>query len=177
MITLAQLFIALICIIGKTKPLLHQIVLIKLMRLSGIMKNIQAFVILKQNIEVLVISHFGQFLLRKSKRSFDILRLTKLSVVKYRLRYEMPTKILKECEFAFDVLTKCINKSVETGYFPDSLKLANVAPVFKKEDRLDKSNYRPVSILPLLSKVYEKVIYNQLPDYSDNFLNNILCGF
>ena len=76
-----------------------------------------------------------------------------------------------------NVLTKCVNKSVETGYFPDSLKLANVAPVFKKEDRLDKSIYRPVSILPLLSKVYDKVIYNQLSDYSDRFLNNILCAF
>ena len=53
----------------------------------------------------------------------------------------------------------------------------NVAPVFKKEYSFDKSNYRPVSILPLLSKVYEKVIYNQLSDYSESFLNNILCGF
>ena len=43
---------------------------------------------------------------------------------------EIPTKILKECEFTFDVLTNCINKSIETGYFPDSLKLENVAPVF-----------------------------------------------
>ena len=43
---------------------------------------------------------------------------------------EIPTKILRECEFTFDVLTNSINKSIETGYFPDSLKLANVAPVF-----------------------------------------------
>ena len=90
---------------------------------------------------------------------------------------EIPTKILKECEFTFDVLTKRINKSIETGYFPDSLKIANVAPVFKKVDPLDESNYRPVSVLPLLSKVYEKVIYNQLSDYFNSFLNNILCGF
>ena len=52
-----------------------------------------------------------------------------------------------------------------------------MTPVFKKEDPLDKANYRPVSILLLLSKVYERVIYNQLSDYADNFLNNILCGF
>ena len=38
---------------------------------------------------------------------------------------EIPTKILRECEFTFDVLTKCVNKSIETGFFPDSLKLAN----------------------------------------------------
>ena len=84
---------------------------------------------------------------------------------------------LKECEFTFDVLSNCINKSIETEYFPDSLKLVNVAPVFKKEDSFDKSNYRPVSILPLLSKVYGKVIYNQLFGYSKSFLNNILRGF
>ena len=90
---------------------------------------------------------------------------------------EIPTKILKEREFTFDVLTNCINKSIETGYFADSLKLANVAPVFKKEDPFDKSNYKPVSILPLLSKLYEKVIYNQMSYYSESFLNNILCGF
>ena len=90
---------------------------------------------------------------------------------------EIPTKILRESEFTFDVLTYCINKSIETGDFPDSLKLANIPPVFKKEDPFDKSNYRPVSILPLLSKVYENAIYNQLSDYSESFLNNILCGF
>ena len=90
---------------------------------------------------------------------------------------EIPTKILKECEFTFDVLTKFINKSIETEYFPDSLKLANVTAVFKKEDPIDKSNYRSVSILPFQSKLHEKVIYNPLSDYADSFLNNILCGF
>ena len=44
---------------------------------------------------------------------------------------EILTKILKECEFTFDVLTNCINKSIETGYFPDSLKLANINSVLK----------------------------------------------
>ena len=67
----------------------------------------------------------------------------------------MPTKILKECEFNFGVLTKCVNKCIETGFFPDRLKLANATLVFKKEDPLDNSNHRPVSILILLSKVYE----------------------
>ena len=71
-----------------------------------------------------------------------------------------------------------INHSVEeTGIFPSSLKLANITPIFKKNDPLDKSNYRPVSILPLLSKVYERIIYNQLSQHSEQFLNSILCGF
>ena len=71
---------------------------------------------------------------------------------------DIPTKIPKESEFTFDIITACINKVFETRDFPDSLKMANVTPAFKKEDPLDKSNYRPVSILPLLSKVYERVI-------------------
>ena len=40
-----------------------------------------------------------------------------------------------------------------------------------------KSNYRPISILPLISKVYERLIYNQLSQYTENFLSHILCGF
>ena len=69
------------------------------------------------------------------------------------------------------------NKSIEIGSFSKSLKEANITPIFKKDDPLDKSNYRPVSILPLISKVYERLIYNQLSEYSEQFLSNILCGF
>ena len=68
---------------------------------------------------------------------------------------EIPIHILKESEFIFETLTNCINKSIETGYFPDNLKEANITPIFKKDDPLDKSDYRPVSILPLISKVFE----------------------
>ena len=90
---------------------------------------------------------------------------------------EIPIQILKESEFTFGILTNCVNKSIETGCFPDSLKAANITPIFKKDDPLDKANYRPVSILPLISKVYERLIYNQLSEYSESFLSHILCGF
>ena len=71
-----------------------------------------------------------------------------------------------------------INHSIEeTGIFPSSLKLGNITPIFKKDDHLDKSNYRPVSILPLLSKVYERIIYKQLSQHSEQFLSSILCDF
>ena len=73
---------------------------------------------------------------------------------------EIQTKILKECKFTFETLTQCINKSFASGEFPDCLKQANVSPIFKKDDPLDKENYRPVSIFPLLSKVYEKLFHN-----------------
>ena len=53
------------------------------------------------------------------------------------------------------------------------MKLANITPVFKKDDRTDKINYRPISILPNLSKIFEKCIYNQLSIFLTRFfLNN-----
>ena len=71
-----------------------------------------------------------------------------------------------------------MNHSIEeTAIFPSNLKLGNITPIFKKDDPLDKSNYRPISMLPLLSKVYERIIYNQVLQHSEQFLNSILCGF
>ena len=68
-------------------------------------------------------------------------------------------QILKESEFTFECLKNCINPSIEeTAIFPSSLKLAKITPIFKKDDPPDKSNYRPVSILPLLKKVHEGII-------------------
>ena len=89
---------------------------------------------------------------------------------------EIPIQILKESEFTFEILTNCINKFIETGYFPGSHKEANITPIFKKDDPLDKSNYRSISILPLISKVFERLICSQLSEYTENFLNYILCG-
>ena len=83
---------------------------------------------------------------------------------------EIPLKILKECDFSLQFFTNCINEAIKNK-FPDSLKLSNIVPVHKKKDPTDKANYRPVSILPLLSKVFEKVMYIQLYDYIENFLN------
>ena len=85
---------------------------------------------------------------------------------------EIPTKILKKSEFTFE-----INKSIESGCFPDSLKEPSITHIFKKDDPLDKSNYSPVSILPLISNVYQRLIYNQLSEYTESFLSHILCGF
>ena len=88
---------------------------------------------------------------------------------------EISTQMLKEISFTFECLKNCINRSTEeTGIFRLSLKLGNITPIFKKDDPLDKSS---VSILHYLSKVYERIIYNQLLHHSEQFLNSILCGF
>ena len=57
------------------------------------------------------------------------------------------------------------------------MKIANITPVHKKGKPTDKENYRPVSVLPLLSKVFERLLYDQLSDYLEKYLNTLLCGF
>ena len=61
---------------------------------------------------------------------------------------------------------------LNTGIFPDKLKIAKVVPIHKKADETDLNNYRPISLLPAVSKIIEKVIYNQVYNYFEN--HNIL---
>ena len=74
-------------------------------------------------------------------------------------------------------LVKDINVSIRKEEFPDKLETADITLAFKKGDKHDKSNYRPVSILPILSKVYEKCLYKQIENYMENILSNFQCGF
>ena len=55
--------------------------------------------------------------------------------------------------------------------------MADITPAFKKGGKHDKSNYRTVRILPILSKVYEKRFYKQIENYMQNILSNFQCGF
>ena len=59
----------------------------------------------------------------------------------------------------------------------NDLKRADIIPVEKKNNKRKKDNYRPASILLNLSKIYEKIMYNQLYDYFDNALFPSKCGF
>ena len=73
--------------------------------------------------------------------------------------------------------TICINHVLINGKFPVTLKNANVTPIHKRNDQIDKINFRPVNIFPLLSNVFEWIIFNQLGKYMNAFLNNLLCKF
>ena len=61
------------------------------------------------------------------------------------------------------------NLSLSDGIFPNELKLANVLPLFKADDPFVFNNYRPVSLLCILSKVFEKIMYNRLIDFLDTY--------
>ena len=82
-------------------------------------------------------------------------------------------------EILSHIIADLINKCFETGTFPDSLKKAVVLPLFKKDDPEIMSNYRPISILPMLSKIIEKCIKTRLVHYftRNNLFNKIQFGF
>ena len=90
----------------------------------------------------------------------------------------IPTKVLKMSAKVVCVpLTDCFNAAILDGVFPNELKLANVVPVFKKGDSTIKDNYRPISILPSLSKVFERILFNKMSDFFEGILSKLLCGF
>ena len=87
-------------------------------------------------------------------------------------------KIIKSCTSSIQgTVANLINITFRKCQFPASLKGAQVVPLHKKNDPLDKENYRPVSILPIISKVYERAMHNQLSEFFDNIFHPYLAAF
>ena len=92
--------------------------------------------------------------------------------------YSIPSKIIKEnLDFFTSILHDNLNNSIYSCLFPNKLKLADITPTYKKGGRNEKGNYRPISILPCISKIYEKILYRQLYTYFDHILSVSQCGF
>ena len=91
---------------------------------------------------------------------------------------DMSVDILKSTvDIYLPFITNNINLSIEKGCFPEELKLTEVSPIFKNKDDLDKENYRSVSVLPHVSKVFERIMYHQINDYMKDKLSKQLTGF
>ena len=72
-----------------------------------------------------------------------------------------------------DSLHDVFNLSLSSGAFPDSWKVARVAPIFKEGLSDDRSNYRPISVPPATSRLFEKLVYDHLYRFLDE--NNFIC--
>ena len=82
---------------------------------------------------------------------------------------DIPVKIVKENNYLFaEAIYFYFNKLLENGKFPNCLKLANIVIVFKKRARTSKNNKRPVSILPVFSKIFKRLFSRQLLEFIDN---------
>ena len=90
----------------------------------------------------------------------------------------IPPKILKaNVDVCKSFLCYDIDKCIDDGSFPTCPKRADITPIFKKDNPQAKEIYRPVSILPALSKVYENILHNQINDYFNDIFSKYLCGF
>ena len=74
-------------------------------------------------------------------------------------------------------MTQIINMSIDNNCYPDELKLAEVSPVFKKKDDLDKENHRSAGVLSRVQIVFDRIKYQQIEDFMKDKLPNLLTGF
>ena len=109
----------------------------------------------------------------------DILKAIKsLSSNKASLIEDIPIKILKNSIHIYsEKLTNIFNECLINGKFPDTLKRADVTPIFKKGNDNEKENYRPVSMLSTFSKVFEKLLFEQINDHMQSKFSKHLTGF
>ena len=98
--------------------------------------------------------------------------IKKLNPIKATTFNIIPFKMLiKTSNISAQFVHKILNESVETRIYPDNIKLADITPVFKKKDPLNKINYRPVSVLPSVSKIFQKLLQHQFVNYIENYLS------
>jgi hypothetical protein len=90
-----------------------------------------------------------------------------------------PTMIKVAAPYIDNILVTIINASLEAGVFPDNLKIARVTPIYKEGEKDLVSNYRPISVLNCISKIFETVIYNRLLNYLNTYdiITNSQFGF
>ena len=74
-------------------------------------------------------------------------------------------------------VSQLINASIRTSIFPQKLKCAEVSTLFKSKDAFDKANYRPLSILPSISKIFERSLYDQLYSFFEKIFNDMLAAY
>jgi len=91
---------------------------------------------------------------------------------------EIPPSFIKTVKYEIaQPLTTLINACIREGVFPSNLKMADINPVYKKKDKLNKDNYRSINLLPIISKIFEKVLNSQLTNYANTFYSPHLSGF
>ena len=96
--------------------------------------------------------------------------ISKIEVSKASGPFSIPSKLLKLFKDIFTVpITAIVNKSLVEGVFPDLLKSAIVHPIFKKNDKKQCANYRPISLLSNLGKLFERVMYDRIELFLNDF--------
>ena len=93
---------------------------------------------------------------------------------------KLPGRFLKDgAKILSKPITEMYNLSISHGIFPNACKVAKLKPIFKKGKKVDPSNCRPILLLPLISKITEKVVHNQTNEFlsANKILYNYQSGF
>ena len=118
----------------------------------------------------------SKFCLKETTPDEVIKIVDKLDSKKSSDYYNISPEIVKiSSQVVADSLAIIFNRCIKEGRFPNTLKLAKVIPIHKGDSVLTVSNYRPISLLPIFSKIMERLIYNQFMDFIEK--NNILSEF
>ena len=125
---------------------------------------------------------FDSYLQNPTPSSFQFNYTTPIDVEKIisNLKPKSSSKLLKYIGDIVSVpLSIIVNQSLCTGIFPDKLKIAKVIPLYKKQDEKIFGNYRPISLLSSVSKVFGRIVFDQLYDYftTNGLLFNSQYGF
>ena len=124
------------------------------------------------------ISKNDNFILEKVSYEEILYEIIQLDTRKACQDTDVPSKIVKMNSDIFaDFLHQNFKDATATSVFPQNLKNANITPVFKKGDRNSETNYRPVSILPNVSNIYEGCLYKKVSKFFDKILSKYQCGF
>ena len=132
---------------------------------------------------------FDEFV-NQASSCFSFQRVTQLHILSQRNKLckrkatgldSVSARLLRECpDLISESLALIFNQSIDTGIFPDEWKSARITPLFKKAgSRSDPSNYRPISIIPVVANVFERIVYDQLYHYlnENDLLSQHQSGF
>ena len=121
-------------------------------------KNHSSIILIKNKITVPELFVFTEASVSDIEKELSNLNTKKASTFK-----NITPKVLQaSIESCSEALTKLFNNTILTSDFPDKLKVADVTPIFKKDDPQKSKNYRPVSVLPAVSKVFERLLHKQM---------------
>ena len=137
-------------------------------------KNTPSIILTKNKITVPELFAFTEASVCDIEKELSNLNMKKASTFKNITTAKVLKASIESCS---EVLTKLFNSTILTFNFPDKLKAADVSPIFKKDDPQKSKYYRPVSVLPVVYKVFERLLHKQMSLYVEEYLPPCLRGY
>ena len=133
-----------------------------------------------ENIVSTKAQHFAQDAFHFDEVNEDVVLklLNSLDNAKSAAYDNIPASLVKTAAEELSLPTmNIVNQTIRDAKFPHGMKLSEIAPIFKTSEVLDRDNYRPVNIVPCLSKIVGKIFYEQFYEFFSNTLSTFLTAF